>query len=227
MFRPPLFVAFVLVIAFSGSLSAQNNYWPNTATSPGQVVPWQNQANPQRDLSSQTDRLRIKPSDASSGRSPSESRANSGPVSVAWTFGSLVFVCLMMFFGAKLFKKKMGLNSQTLPNEVLNLLGRKQLTPTQQIFLVRLGPKVVMIGVGTEGLRALSEITDPVEVDLLTGLCQQQEETANNSQQFLRLFRKSLQTSTPIADPVDDPYNRLRQNLDLQRPFSQRGPHDV
>jgi flagellar biogenesis protein FliO len=50
----------------------------------------------------------------------------------------------------------------------LDVLASVSLSPRHQLRLVRLGRRVVLVGVGPEGLAALSEVTDPAEVaDLL------------------------------------------------------------
>ena len=60
-----------------------------------------------------------------------------------------------------------------LPNEVVECLGRAPLTGRQQVQLLRLGKKLVLVAVTATEARTLSEITDPLEVDRLSGLCQQ------------------------------------------------------
>jgi Flagellar biogenesis protein len=227
MFRPSLFIVFAIIAISTTKIAyTQTQPWPNSnPATQYQAPPW-NAAG-----STTPDRLKIKPVDGDvlkTDGSASKSRAPGSTMSVAWTLGCLAFICAFMIVGARLFKKKMGISSQALPVEVLNLLGRKQLTPTQQIYLVRLGPKVVMIGAGPDGLRTLSEITDPVEVDLMTGLCLQKDEPTS-PQQFLRLFQKSQNTTlTPTPEPeAHDPYDRLRENLDYQRQSGKRGSYEA
>ena len=60
-----------------------------------------------------------------------------------------------------------------LPREVLEVLGRAPLAERKQMQLLRLGNKLVLIAVSPTGTDTLAEITDPVEVDRLTGCCYQ------------------------------------------------------
>lgn len=59
-----------------------------------------------------------------------------------------------------------------LPIEALELLGRRQIEPKVAVHLVRCGGKVLLLGVSPDGVRTLSEITDPQEVARLTEACQ-------------------------------------------------------
>lgn len=58
-----------------------------------------------------------------------------------------------------------------LPIEALELLGRRMIEPKVSIHLVRCGGKVLMLGVSPDGVRTLSEISDPHEVNRLTEAC--------------------------------------------------------
>lgn len=58
-----------------------------------------------------------------------------------------------------------------LPIEAFELLGRRQLEPKVAVHLVRCGGRVLVLGVSTDGVRTLSEINDPGEVERLTETC--------------------------------------------------------
>lgn len=60
---------------------------------------------------------------------------------------------------------------QGLPMEALELLGRRMIEPKISIHLVRCGGKVLVLGVSPDGVRTLSEIADPGEVERLTETC--------------------------------------------------------
>jgi len=62
-----------------------------------------------------------------------------------------------------------------LPSEVVESLGRVPLAGRQQMHLVRVGQKLILLSVTTGEARTLTEITDPVEVDRLAGLCRQSQ----------------------------------------------------
>lgn len=61
-----------------------------------------------------------------------------------------------------------------LPKEVLEPLGRAVLPGQQAVQLVRLGPKLLLIGQREGHLAPLAEITDPAEVEHLVALCRRQ-----------------------------------------------------
>lgn len=84
-----------------------------------------------------------------------------------------------------------------LPNEAVESLGQRVLSRGVAVHLVRCGSRMLVLGVGPDGVRTLSEITDPVEVDLLAGACRRRDETANG-QSFAQMF-----TRTTSASPVD------------------------
>jgi len=56
---------------------------------------------------------------------------------------------------------------------------------------------MLVLGVGPDGIRTLSEITDPVEVDLLAGACRRRDETASGPT-FSQLFHRE---TTPARSP--------------------------
>lgn len=62
-------------------------------------------------------------------------------------------------------------SSQRLPQEVLDVLGQATLAHRQQVQLVRLGQKLLLINVSPSGAETLSEVTDAAEVERLTALC--------------------------------------------------------
>lgn len=72
--------------------------------------------------------------------------------------------------------------SAQLPKEALELLGRSALSPRQQVQLVRLGNKLLLVSLTPAGAETLTEITDAAEVERLTSLCRRgQPASASNS----------------------------------------------
>jgi flagellar biogenesis protein FliO len=87
-----------------------------------------------------------------------------------------------------------------LTGEVFEVLGRAPLAARQQVHLVRLGAKLVLLSVSPAGVEALSEVTDPDEVIRLAGLCQRvrpDSATAAFRQVFQR-FSKNHPADRPI-----------------------------
>ncbi len=87
-----------------------------------------------------------------------------------------------------------------LPTEALELLGKRTLEPRASIHLVRCGPKILVLGVGPDGIRTLSEITDPIEIDLLAGACRRKDSSAKTAAGFAHLMRSDAAVSLGRGD---------------------------
>jgi flagellar biogenesis protein FliO len=61
--------------------------------------------------------------------------------------------------------------SRRLPGEVFEVLGHAALGHRRQAQLIRLGSKLLLIGINSSGAETLSEVTDANEVDRLALLC--------------------------------------------------------
>jgi flagellar motor switch/type III secretory pathway protein FliN/flagellar biogenesis protein FliO len=61
----------------------------------------------------------------------------------------------------------------TLPFDVVETLGRAPLTGRQEMQLVRVGHKLLLLSVTPTSAETLTEITDPGEIDRLSQICQQ------------------------------------------------------
>ena len=76
-----------------------------------------------------------------------------------------------------------------LPAEAVSVLGRVSLSAKQVAQLIRVGNKLVLVAMTPGGAETLTEVTDPVEVDRLMGLCQQ-----NNQQSTTKAFEQVFQS---------------------------------
>jgi flagellar biogenesis protein FliO len=120
-------------------------------------------------------------------------RTASRPASSWWTtLGGLAVVLVLILSSAFALKKHVPATAGILPAEVIQVLGRRYLDHRQSIQLVRCGSRILILANSQQhGLHTLAEVTDPVEVDLLAGLCQQSQ--ANSvSQNFVQLFQKQF-----------------------------------
>jgi flagellar protein FliO/FliZ len=61
--------------------------------------------------------------------------------------------------------------TRLLPKEAVELLGRAPLASRQQMQLVRIGNKLLLIALSPVGIETLTEIVEPAEVEHLLGLC--------------------------------------------------------
>jgi flagellar biogenesis protein FliO len=84
----------------------------------------------------------------------------------------------------------------TLPSEAVSVLGRVPLAPRQFADLVRVGNKLVLVAQTPTGPTPLTEVTDPVEVDRLVGICQQST-TTSTTKAFEQIFQQM--TSEPAT----------------------------
>jgi flagellar biogenesis protein FliO len=60
-----------------------------------------------------------------------------------------------------------------LPSDAVSVLGRVALTGKQMAELLRVGNKLVLVAITPAGAETITEVTDPVEVDRLMGICRQ------------------------------------------------------
>ncbi len=74
-----------------------------------------------------------------------------------------------------------------LPGEVVQTLGRAPLAGRQEMHLVRVGKKLLLLSVTANGAETLTEITDPEEIDRLAGICRQ-----NHPDSITASFREIL-----------------------------------
>jgi flagellar biosynthesis protein FliP len=113
------------------------------------------------------------------------------PSSNLWT----TFISLGLIVGAIVLVgrglKRYGIQgAQGLPIDALEVLGRRTIEPKVAVHLVRCGSRVLVLGVGSDGVRTLSEIDDPAEVERLTNACR------NSSKEDVRSSRSTAPATT-------------------------------
>lgn len=86
--------------------------------------------------------------------------------------GLAIVLGLFLVF-AWITKKNAPKSMQALPGEVVEVLGRAPLNAKQQMQLVRLGNRLLLLAMSTESAETLAEISDPNEVERLTAICRQ------------------------------------------------------
>jgi len=85
------------------------------------------------------------------------------------TAGALALVIGLIFlarFALRRFAPGVG---KSAAGDRIEVVARTNLSARQQLCLVRLGRRLLLIGSGPEGMRTLAEITDPAEVADLLG----------------------------------------------------------
>jgi flagellar biogenesis protein FliO len=82
-----------------------------------------------------------------------------------------------------------GNHRHALPADAVSVLGRVPLATRQFAELLRVGNKLVLVAHTPAGPTTLTEITDPVEVDRLVGICQQVD-PYSTTKEFEQVFEQ-------------------------------------
>lgn len=129
----------------------------------------------------------------------SESTRSLPPSTSVW--GSLIGLAVvvgMMLVASRWLRVHGPPSLRGLPNEAVESLGQRVLSRGVAVHLVRCGSRMLILGVGPDGVRTLSEITDPVEVDLLAGACRRRDESASGNS-FSQLFSRETAATRTAA----------------------------
>jgi flagellar biogenesis protein FliO len=128
---------------------------------------------------------------------PSESIGSqiSQPKSSLGTFVTMLAalaIVIGVFFGLTFLLKKTGAGGpglSALPRDVVQILGRTPFGPRQQLILMRLGNKLVLVSQQSGHTETIAEVDDPLEVDRMCGLIEQSS-TTSVSQSFRDVFQQ-------------------------------------
>jgi flagellar biogenesis protein FliO len=133
-----------------------------------------------------------------------------------------VVVCLILLLG-RVFRKHSPLFGQALPSEALEVLGRRFLDPRQSVLLLRIGSRILVVGSSTAGLQGLGELSDPVEVDLIAGICRGTRNGQGLGNSFLGLLKghSRMQAATrPRNQPPHRSEPRREERAAAELPLS-------
>ena len=133
---------------------------------------------------------------APGGSRGAEAGTRAGLPSMVTVVGSLAVVLGVFLLFAAVVRRAVPRGSTILPGEVVEVLGRAPLAGRQQVHLLRCGSKLLLISVTSSGAETLTEITDPVEVDRLAGLCQQARPNSATAA-FRQVFQHFGQQHSP------------------------------
>ena len=126
------------------------------------------------------------PGAAHGGHHDAPATASSGPAFLSM-FGSLAIVIGLFLGLVWLLRRGSPKAARLLSSDVVELLGRSPLAGRQQMHVIRFGNRLLLVAVSPDGAKTLAEITDPVEVDRLAGLCQQAQ-TNSATHAFRQIF---------------------------------------
>ena len=115
--------------------------------------------------------------------------------------GSLLIVVAAFFLLVILFRKVSPQANRQLPKEAFECLGRHFLTQKQQLQVLRLGNRIVLVSVMPEGVSTLAEMTDPDEVVSFLGHFRRLD-----AHSATEMFRKTIANMSD--DELSRPYDR-------------------
>ena len=170
-------------------------------------------------------KLNVEPTTPSSPQLPRRSdsatrdasRAH-GNAATGWsaTIWPLLLVVGLIVIGARWLKSRSPSATRGLPSEVFEIFGRQVIDPRTSVVLARCGSRLLILSLSPHGLSTLAEITDPVEIDCLAGLCR----ATARDQTLVETFRSMLhkpagsKSAPPSASPsVGVPSNDFDKRL--------------
>lgn len=119
------------------------------------------------------------------------------PFESMYTTGAALAVVLGLFLlFAGLVRRGTKKSNSVLPEEVVSVLGRVPIAARQFAELIRVGNKLVLVSVTPGGAEPLTEITDPIEIDRLVGLCRSRTK-GSSTDEFDQIFRKLADETAP------------------------------
>ncbi len=117
--------------------------------------------------------------------------------------GSLAIVLALFVVTIKLLRRGMPGAKQRLGSNVVEVLGQTPLAPRQTLQVIRFGNKILLVAMSPDGCDTLTEITDPLEVDRVAGMCQQSQ--ANSSTKtFGEMFRQVTSMRPAASEPANE-----------------------
>ncbi len=102
---------------------------------------------------------------------PARSRDNSPTRALSTVVSSVAVVLGLFALLVWVTRRTRPRNHAALPGEVLETLGRVPLNGRQEMHLVRVGNKLLLLSVTATAAETLTEITDPDEIERLAGIC--------------------------------------------------------
>jgi flagellar biogenesis protein FliO len=119
------------------------------------------------------------------------------PFEAMYTTGTALAIVVGLFLLCAWALRRGARKSSTLlSSDVAQVLGRVPLAARQFAELVHVGNKLVLLSVSAAGAEPLTEITDPIEVNRLLGICKQQDGRSSTAE-FDEMFRQLSEEAAP------------------------------
>lgn len=132
-----------------------------------------------------------------------KTKLNVAQPSIWKTIGSLLIVLALIIGGSWLFRRFAGTSEQRFSAAGVEVISRSAISPKQSLCLVKLGPRLLLLGLSPNHMAALHDIDDPEEIAEILGRLEKQKKSSI-SNTFGRLFR-SESLNYPANE--DDGYN--------------------
>ncbi|HTQ40948.1 MAG TPA: flagellar biosynthetic protein FliO [Pirellulales bacterium] len=111
---------------------------------------------------------------------------------------SLAVVLGLFLVAAWFMRRSLPSSGRHLPTEVVEILGRTPLAGRQQMHVLRFGNKMILVCVSPTSVDTLGEITDPLEIDRLAGLCAQTQSSSATAA-FKQIFSQLVRDKSPAV----------------------------
>jgi flagellar biogenesis protein FliO len=121
------------------------------------------------------------------------------PLDAMYTTGAALAIVVGLFLlCAWALRRGSRKSAHLLSSDVAQVLGRVPLAARQFAELLHVGNKLVLVSVTSAGAETLTEITDPLEVDRLLGICKQADSRSSTAE-FDEMFRQLTEEPTPAS----------------------------
>ncbi|GEM_PF-5008368 len=136
---------------------------------------------------------------------PKSSLASQVGVMVVW----LIFIVVLIYALAYAFKKLAPPKAGLINNDAIEVLCKQYIDPKQKIAVVKVHNKVLILGVGTNGITKISEFTDKADVDYFTSMF-----ALDKNNLFGRMLNKQTQKIVEEnQDSFDKKLTEVRDSL--------------
>jgi len=140
--------------------------------------------------------------------SPASARSSGWSGSIVTVITSLAIVLGLFAVAIWLMRRGLGGAASQLPSDAVAVLGQLPLTGRQQILLVRIGPKLLLVSTNGETSTTLTEIETPDDVDRIVGLCA--ESQPNSTTQTFRSLLAQMSTEPAAGGFLGDSHRHTR-----------------
>jgi flagellar protein FliO/FliZ len=168
----PTFVAAMGLLWLTAGASAQELLAPPTRSEIRAFPFRQASATEELPLAAAGNSLKLAPRRAEKkAHAPSRKAAATPTSTISTVVSSLAIVLGLLLAIVWCSRRFAPAGAAPLPKEAVELLGRAPLAGRQTMQLIRVGNRLLLVALSAGDAKTLTEITDPIEVEHLAGLC--------------------------------------------------------